>query len=70
MFVDACVSLVPICSVSVLAFVQCFRFGVAVASVANALLRELKGEKRPLLGSLAGSCLDAKVTASDPADEP
>ena len=32
---------------------QGFRFGVAIASVANAVINNIKGEKRPLLGSLA-----------------
>lgn len=32
---------------------QVFRFGVAIASVANAVISILKGETRPLLGNLA-----------------
>eukprot|EP00904_Undaria_pinnatifida_P003408 jgi/Undpi1/13068/HiC_scaffold_8.g02730.m1 len=32
---------------------QSFRFGMGIASIANTLLSNLEGEKRPLLGSLA-----------------
>lgn len=41
--------------VFVLASSKVFRFGTGIASVANTLLRRLKGQKVPLLGSLASS---------------
>ncbi|CAM9971639.1 unnamed protein product, partial [Scytosiphon promiscuus] len=49
---------------------QVFRFGTGVACVANTLLRRLKGERVPLLGSLASSsCGPAKVLFEDERDE-